>query len=324
MNKENLILKVGLNVIEDELAQLKNIASRLDSSFVKAVEIMIGCKGKIVLIGLGKTGHIARKIAATLASTGSPAFFVHAAEAAHGDLGMISKNDVVVAISYSGSSDEILKIVPSIKQEKICLISITGSDDNLLAKQSDVNLNIHVDKEACVLNLAPTASSTAALVLGDALAVACMNERDFSKVDFAKRHPGGALGRKLLVFVRDLMRKGKELPQVFLNVEIMEAVKEIGKKNIGMTCVVDKFGNIEGVFTDGDLRRLIQKKGDIRGLGIAEVMTGDPICIKENDLAENALKKMKEHSINQLIVLDSNEKLVGAIHVQDLIQAKLY
>ena len=232
---EKGILNLGRHVLLEEAKELEAIAGRLDETFVKAVTLILNCKGRVVVSGVGKSGHIARKIAATLASTGSPAFFVHAAEAAHGDLGMITKDDVVIAISYSGTTSELLTIIPTVIREGAPVISITGSDDNTLAKEATVNLNVHVSREACPLNLAPTSSTTATLAMGDALAVACLDAKGFGPEDFARSHPGGALGRRLLTHVRDVMRSGEATPVVRIDASVMDAVKEITKKKIGMT-----------------------------------------------------------------------------------------
>ena len=260
---EKGILNLGRHVLLEEAKELEAIAGRLDETFVKAVTLILNCKGRVVVSGVGKSGHIARKIAATLASTGSPAFFVHAAEAAHGDLGMITKDDVVIAISYSGTTSELLTIIPTVIREGAPVISITGSDDNTLAKEATVNLNVHVSREACPLNLAPTSSTTATLAMGDALAVACLDAKGFGPEDFARSHPGGALGRRLLTHVRDVMRSGEATPVVRIDASVMDAVKEITKKKIGMTAIVDETDKVKGIFTEGDLRRLIERVGSL-------------------------------------------------------------
>jgi arabinose-5-phosphate isomerase len=277
----------------------------------------------VVVSGIGKSGHIARKIAATLASTGTPAFFVHAAEAAHGDLGMITAEDVLIAISYSGTSSELLTIIPVVVREGTPIISITGSDNNPLAQSATVNLNVHVQREACPLNLAPTASTTATLAMGDALAVACLDAKGFGPADFARSHPGGALGRKLLTYVRDIMRTGDALPVVVDTASVLDAVNEITKKKIGMTAVVNSENEVCGIFTEGDLRRLIEKVGDIRSLNISDVMTKNPTTTGKDALAAEAAKILEKTLRNQLLVVDENNKLIGALHMHDLMSSKV-
>ncbi|MCD8340101.1 MAG: KpsF/GutQ family sugar-phosphate isomerase [Burkholderiales bacterium] len=316
-------LKLGKAVLTAEADAILHLRDSLDDKFAQAVELLLNCKGRVVVSGVGKSGHIARKIAATLASTGTPAFFVHAAEAAHGDLGMITKDDVVIAISYSGSSSELLVIIPIIVREGAPVISITGSDDNPLAQTSTVNLNVRVDREACPLNLAPTSSTTATLAMGDALAVACLDAKGFGAEDFAKSHPGGALGRRLLTYVKDIMRSGEMMPVVGSKATVLEAVNEITKKKIGMTAIVNENNEVEGIFTEGDLRRLIERVGDIRPLMIADVMTRKPTTITKDELAAKAAKILNATLRNQLLVVDSENKLIGALHIQDLMTAKV-
>lgn len=272
---------------------------------------------------MGKSGHIGRKLAATLASTGTPAFFVHAAEAAHGDLGMITKDDVVIGISYSGETGELLTVIPVLKREGTALITITGNPKSSLAKNADVNLNVHVTAEACPLNLAPTSSTTATLAMGDALAVACMHAKGFTKEDFARSHPGGALGRRLLTHVRDVMRTGDAVPCVKEDISVLDAVREITKKHIGMTAVVNADNVVTGIFTEGDLRRLIEKRGDIRAIPIAEVMTKTPRTIEADAMAAAAARILEETLVNQLLVVDKAGHLVGALHLHDLMTAKV-
>lgn len=273
--------------------------------------------------GVGKSGHIGRKLAATLASTGTPAFFVHAAEAAHGDLGMITKNDVVIAISNSGTTSELLTIVPLLKREGTPLIAMTSSPDSTLAHYADIHLDIGVRQEACPLGLAPTTSTTATLAMGDALAVACLDAKGFNAEDFAHSHPGGALGRRLLIHVKDVMRTGEAVPSVEDSVTVLDAVREITKKHIGMTAVVNKNNQVVGIFTEGDLRRLIEKRGDIRSIGIAEVMTPTPKTISEGALAAEAAHILDLALCNQLLVVDSENHLIGALHLHDLMTAKV-
>lgn len=317
-------VELGREVLLHESQAVAKLAGELDSErFARAVELLLNCRGRVVVSGIGKSGHIGRKIAATLASTGTPAFFVHAAEAAHGDLGMITAEDVVIGISYSGSTAELLTIVPVIKREGASLISITGNPESALAKNADVNLNVHVDFEACPLNLAPTSSTTATLAMGDALAVACMHAKGFTKEDFARSHPGGALGRRLLTHVSDVMRTGEAVPSVRADVTVLDAVREITKKHIGMTAVVDDNGCLTGIFTEGDLRRLIEARGDIRNIKIAEVMTKTPATIAPEAMAASAAKILDERLINQLLVVDADGRLVGALHIHDLMSSKV-
>ena len=305
-----------------EAQALVALAQRLDHTFQAAVDILLACRGRVVVSGIGKSGHIARKIAATLASTGTPAFFVHSAEAVHGDLGMITADDVLIAISYSGTSAELLTIVPAIKRMEAKLISITGNTESELAKLADVHLDASVAVEACPMNLAPTASTTTALALGDALAVACLEARGFGPDDFARSHPGGALGRRLLTQVRDVMRAGDAIPIVPLTASITEALMEITRKGMGMTVVLDG-DTVAGIFTDGDLRRLIEREGDIRSVTVATAMTPSPMSIGPDALAVEAAAQMDENRKNQLLVIDSAGKLVGALHTHDLMAAKV-
>lgn len=317
-------IALGREVLLHEAQAVKDLADTLDAEhFGHAVELLLNCKGRVVVSGIGKSGHIGRKLAATLASTGTPAFFVHAAEAAHGDLGMITEEDVVIGISYSGSSSELVTIVPTIKREGAKLISITGKPDSPLARNADVNLNVHVPFEACPLNLAPTSSTTATLAMGDALAVACMHAKGFTKEDFARSHPGGALGRRLLTHVKDIMRTGQEVPMVRAGTTVLDATREITKKHIGMTAVVDADQKVLGIFTEGDLRRLIEQKGDVRGIHIEDVMTRTPATIAPEEMAASAAKIIDERMINQLLVVDGDGRLIGALHAHDLMTAKV-
>lgn len=317
------IFELGKAVLQAEAKAICHLSDTLNDNFIKAVHILLACKGRVVVSGVGKSGHIARKIAATLASTGTPAFFVHAAEAAHGDLGMITKDDVVIAISYSGSSSELLAIIPTIVREGTPIIAITGSDSNPLANHSTVNLNIHVDREACPLNLAPTSSTTVTLALGDALAVACLDAKGFGPEDFARSHPGGALGRRLLTHVKDVMRTGDDLPVVKDDASVLDAVQEITRKKIGMTAITNAQNEVVGIFTEGDLRRLIEKVGDIRPLSISEVMTKHPTTTTPDALAMEAAKVLESTLRNQLLVVDKDNKLIGALHIHDLMSAKV-
>lgn len=321
--QEQGILSLAREVLATESAALEALAGRLGEDFVRAVRALLACKGRVVVTGIGKSGHIARKIAATMASTGTPAFFVHAAEASHGDLGMITKDDVVIGISYSGETSEVLAIMPVIKREGTFLISMTGNPKSSLAREADIHLNVHVEREACPLNLAPTASTTATLAMGDALAIACMGMKGFTKEDFARSHPGGSLGRRLLLRVEDVMRTGDDIPAVRPEASVLDAVREISLKGIGMTAVTDEAGKLIGIFTEGDLRRLIEKVGDIRPLHVAEVMTHTPKSIHPEALAAEAASLMDRGRCNQLPVVDADGLLIGALNVHDLMAAKV-
>lgn len=317
-------IALGREVLLHEAQAVSDLADTLDTEhFARAVQLLLECRGRVVVSGVGKSGHIGRKLAATLASTGTPAFFVHAAEAAHGDLGMITRDDVVIGISYSGSTAELLTIVPVIKREGTPLIAITGHAQSALAQSADVHLSVHVPFEACPLNLAPTSSTTATLALGDALAVACMHAKGFTKEDFARSHPGGALGRRLLTRVKDVMRTGSAVPTVREGTTVLETVKEITAKHIGMSAVVDAAGRVTGIFTEGDLRRLIAERGDVREVRIETVMTRTPTTIAPEAMAASAAKLLDEKLINQLLVVDDHNQLVGALHIHDLMTAKV-
>jgi arabinose-5-phosphate isomerase len=305
------------------LAMKERLASGDDANFANAVALLLQCGGRVVVSGIGKSGHIARKIASTLASTGTPALFVHAAEALHGDLGMITRNDVVIAISNSGEAAEFLAIIPIIRRMDAKLVAITGNPSSRLALLADIHLNAGVDKEACPLNLAPTASTTATLALGDALAVALLDARGFREEDFARSHPGGALGRRLLTHVRDVMRSGDAVPAVTPGVLLSAALLEITNKGMAMTAVVDDDRHVLGIFTDGDLRRLIENEQDFIKVPIADVMHANPRTIGPDQLAVDAVELMEQFRINQLLVADTEGKLVGALHIHDLTRAKV-
>ena len=312
-----------LQIEADAILALKDRITSDDGSFAQAVSLLLGCSGRVVVSGMGKSGHIARKISATLASTGTPSLFVHPAEAAHGDLGMVTENDAFIAISNSGETAELLAIVPIIKRMGAKLVAMTGNDASSLALLSNVHLNAAVAKEACPLNLAPTASTTATLALGDALAVALLDARGFREEDFARSHPGGALGRRLLTHVRDVMRSGDAVPRVGPEVSLNAALLEISHKGMAMTAVVDPQGRPIGVFTDGDLRRLIEQAQDFSKVVIADVMHSGPRSIGPDQLAVEAVEMMEQHRINQLLVTDSEGILVGALHIHDLTRAKV-
>jgi arabinose-5-phosphate isomerase len=313
-----------LQIEADAILALKNrITNSPDDSFAQAVALLLGCTGRVVVSGIGKSGHIARKIAATLSSTGTPALFVHPAEAAHGDLGMVTESDAFIAISNSGETSELMSIVPIIKRMGAKLIAMTGSDTSNLALLANVHLNVGVAKEACPLNLAPTASTTAALALGDALAVALLDARGFREEDFARSHPGGDLGRRLLTHIHDVMRHGDAIPAVLAGVSLSAALLEITRKGMAMTAVVDQDFRPIGIFTDGDLRRLLEQNQDFTKLSIADVMHADPRTINPDQLAVEAVELMEKFRINQLLVADASGKLVGALHIHDLTRAKV-
>lgn len=309
--------------LQIESQGLQDLSARLDDNFTRVVDLLLACHGRVVVSGIGKTGHIARKIAATLASTGTPAFFVHAAEAVHGDLGMITRDDVLIAISYSGSGEELLTILPVVRRMGAGLVAITGNPQSELARQADIHLDASVAQEACPLNLAPTASTTAALALGDALAVACLEARGFGPQDFARSHPGGALGRRLLTHVRDVMRQGNALPIVMAGTPVSQALEVMSSKGMGMTVVTDAQHHPLGIFTDGDLRRLIARHGDIRSLTVESGMTRSPRTINPDALAVEAAQQMDEQRLNHMLVMDNDGALVGALHMHDLMAAKV-
>jgi arabinose-5-phosphate isomerase len=315
-------LDLARGVLDIEAQAVAALKNRLGEPFLEAHRLILETKGRVVVTGMGKSGHIARKIASTLASTGTPAFFMHPGEASHGDLGMITAQDVVIAISYSGESNEILSILPVIKRRGASVIAITGKATSTLATEADVHLDARVDKEACPLNLAPTASTTATLALGDALAVTLLDARGFKDDDFAMHHPGGALGRRLLVHVSDIMRKGDQLPRSSPDTMMPEAIVEMSRKGIGMTCVVDPDAKLLGIFTDGDLRRTLEKHDNIKSVRVGDVMTPNPRSIAPERLAAEAAKILQEHKLGgRLVVLDPSGKLVGALTFHDLLAA---
>jgi len=307
-----------LTIEADAVTTLKD---RLGSDFITACELVINCKGRVVVTGMGKSGHIGKKMAATLASTGTPSFFVHPGEASHGDLGMITPNDVVIAISNSGNTSEVVTILPLIKRMQTPMISITGNPASAMAKAAVVNLDISVKEEACPLGLAPTASTTATLAMGDALAVALLEAKGFSAEDFAFSHPGGALGRRLLLKVEDLMHKGQDIPSVSPDTLIKDALLEVTRKKLGMTAVVDAKEGLIGVFTDGDLRRVLDNETDLHSSTIKEVMTSPGVRCMSGILAAEALNIMETKSINGIFVTDDNNQVVGALNMHDLLKA---
>jgi len=316
-------IELAREVLNIEAAAVQALSTRLDENFLRAIDVILCCKGRIIVSGMGKSGHIARKIAATFSSTGSPAYFVHPAEASHGDLGMITSEDVIIALSYSGESQELMTIVPAIRRQGAKLISMTGNPASNLAKVADVHLNAAVDKEACPMGLAPTASTTAALALGDALAVALLDAKGFGAEDFARSHPGGSLGRRLLTHVYDIMRIDERLPMIRENATLGDAILEISKKGVGMTAIVDINQHVLGIYTDGDLRRTLEKKLDISTTPITDVMSANPHCISPNNLAAEAVQQMEQYNISQMLVIDKQNKLVGALNMHDLLHAKV-
>ncbi|SDI40977.1 arabinose-5-phosphate isomerase [Ferrimonas sediminum] len=308
-------------VIDVEIEALQGLQQYIDDAFVAACELMQQCKGKVIVMGMGKSGHVGNKIAATLASTGTPSFFVHPGEASHGDLGMLTEGDVVLAISNSGEASEIMTLMPVIRRLGIPVIAMTGKPDSSMAKLAQVHLNIKVTKEACPLGLAPTSSTTATLVMGDALAVALLQAKGFTADDFALSHPGGALGRKLLLRVDELTHTGTQLPAVSESVTISEALLEVSAKGLGMTCVLDDDGHLSGIFTDGDLRRVLDARIDIHATAIGEVMTRNPITLADNLLAAEALKLMEEKKINGLVRVSPQGQPLGALNMMDMLKA---
>ncbi len=315
------LVEMGREALRIEARAVAALVDRLGSDFEQACRMLLACAGRVVVSGMGKSGHVGGKIAATLASTGTPAFFLHPAEASHGDLGMVAKGDVVLAISYSGETTELLTILPLFKRMDAPLIAMTGNPQSTLAREADVHLDISVPAEACPLNLAPTASTTATLAMGDALAVALLKHRGFTEADFARSHPGGALGRRLLLHVSDVMRRGDDLPAVRPEAPLPEGLLEMSRKRLGLTAVVDGDRRVVGIFTDGDLRRALDRRVDIHHSTMADVMTLSPRTIGPGELAAEAVLMMEKHSINGLLVLDESGRLVGALNVHDLLRA---
>jgi arabinose-5-phosphate isomerase len=321
--RESAVLTMAREVLEIEAKAVTDLIGKLDHRFEQAVNLILNCRGRVVVSGIGKSGHIARKIASTLASTGTPAFFVHPAEASHGDLGMVAREDIMIALSNSGETDELLAIVPLLKRQGAKLIALSGNSQSSLAREADVHLYAGAEKEACPLNLAPTASTTAALALGDALAVALMQAKGFTRDEFAASHPGGALGRKLLTHVRDVMRGGKDAPGIGQDATAMEGMIEMSRGRMGMTAVLDAQGRVIGIFTDGDLRRSLEKGVDLRTARIADIMTHGPRSIGPDKLAAEAVEIMERFKVNQLLVVDPDQKLLGALNMHDLFRAKV-
>lgn len=318
---EKDLKQLGLAVVNTEARAVAALSERIDHEFVRACEYMLECEGRIVVIGMGKSGHIGGKIAATLASTGSPAFFVHPGEASHGDLGMITAKDVVLAISNSGETQEILTILPLIKRRNVPLIAMTGKPASTLAETADVHIDVSVSEEACPLGLAPTSSTTATLVMGDALAIALLEARGFTAEDFALSHPGGSLGRRLLLLIEDIMHTGDAIPRVPENATLSQGLLEISRKGLGMTAVVAADGSLAGVFTDGDLRRTLDRGVDVHATSMGEVMTRNCKTVRGHVLAAEAVRLMDEFKINALLVVGDHGELIGALNMHDLLRA---
>jgi len=321
MTAPHFLIQSAKRTLSLEIHALQDLLPRLGRDFVRACELMLACSGRVVVVGMGKSGHVGKKIAATLASTGTPAFFVHPAEASHGDMGMLTTSDLVLALSNSGSTAEILTLLPLIKRLGIPLVSLTGRKDSPLAEAAEVNLDAAVRQEACPLQLAPTASTTATLALGDALAVALMEARGFTAEQFALSHPGGALGKRLLLRASDLMHSGERLPKVVHSASLGQALLEMSSKGLGMTCVLDDSGCLVGIFTDGDLRRAFERDLDLRSANIERLMTKSPRVAQPAMLAAEVLHLMQAHKINALVVVDNDNRPLGALNMHDLLRA---
>ena len=317
------ILKLGLAVIETETQAVSALKHRIDQSFIKACRFILDCKGRAVVTGMGKSGHIGGKIAATLASTGTPAFFVHSGEASHGDLGMITSSDVVIALSNSGETEEIITLLPMIKRLNVPLIALTGNPASTLARAATVNIDVSVSEEACPLGLAPTASTTATLVMGDAMAIALLEARGFGSEDFARSHPGGRLGRRLLLHVNDIMHTGTGMPKVYKDNVLKDVLVEMTQKGLGTAAIVDREDKVLGIYTDGDLRRSLDQGIDVHRTRVEEVMTHDCKTITAKSLAAEALSMMENYKINALLVVDQDNRLVGVLNMHDLLRARV-
>ena len=318
-----MALRLAKDALILEADALRAMSERLNSDFTQVTQRILQLPGRVVVMGMGKSGHVGRKIAATLASTGTPAFFVHPGEASHGDLGMVTQNDLVIALSNSGETDELTILVPAIKRQGIPLVAITGNVQSTLARHADWVLDTHVEREACPLNLAPTASTTAQLAMGDALAVVLLEARGFGAEDFARSHPGGSLGRKLLTHVRDVMRTGQDLPCVSAETAFMDLMQEMGKKGLGCAAVIDENNTLLGIFTDGDLRRFVATGTDLRTRTAKEVMHASPRTISSGALAVDAATMMEEYGVTVVLVTDEQRQLQGAVHIRDLMRAKV-
>ena len=316
------LLEIAKAVVQTEADSILMLKDRIDQTFNDACQLMLSCEGKVILVGMGKSGHIAKKIAATLASTGTPSFYVHPGEAGHGDLGMVNDKDVVIIISYSGESDEIITLLPSIKRLNIAVISMTGNSSSTIAEESDVHLDVSVDQEACPHNLTPTSSTTVALVMGDAIAITLLNARGFTPEDFAKSHPSGALGRRLLTLVSNIMKSGDDIRVVSQETSLIDSLLVMSQKALGMVLITDN-NTLLGIFTDGDLRRVLEKNINFQNLSIKDVMTQNCKSIQPNKPALIALQMMEEYSLNSLPVVDGNNQVIGAINMHTLMQAKV-
>jgi arabinose-5-phosphate isomerase len=323
MGDREKLRQLGRAVIETEAEAITALLGRIDDSFVDGCKLILGCKGRTVVIGMGKSGHIASKIAATLASTGTPAFFVHPGEASHGDLGMITTDDVIIMLSNSGETDELITLLPVIKRLGIPLLALTGSPESTLAKIATVHIDVSVAREACPLGLAPTASTTAALVMGDAIAVALLEAKGFSKEDFALSHPGGVLGRKLLLRVSDIMHTGPRIPKVTQDTLLRDALMEMTRKGFGTTAIIDSSNRVAGIFTDGDVRRMLDNGTDIHSNSISNFMTTGCKTIQASALAAEAVKMMEDYKINVLLVVNDDNTLAGILNMHDLLRARV-
>ena len=317
------LIEIAKAVLQTEAESVLALQERIDDNFEKICNTLKGCRGKVVLIGMGKSGHVAKKISSTMASTGTPSFFLHPGEAGHGDLGMVTRDDVAIMISYSGEADEILALLPGIKRMNVPIISLTGNVKSSIAKSSDFHLDVSVDKEACPNNLAPTSSTTAALAMGDAIAVSLINANNFTPEDFAMSHPSGSLGRRLLTLVSSIMQSGEDIPMVLKDTLLIDSLIVMSEKALGMVLVTEN-GKLAGIFTDGDLRRTLESKMDFQKLKIEDVMTKDCKSIEPQEPALTAIKMMEKYSLNSMPVVDSNNNVVGAINMHTLIQAKLF
>ncbi|NKC15932.1 MAG: KpsF/GutQ family sugar-phosphate isomerase [Gammaproteobacteria bacterium] len=317
------LCKLGQAVLENEADAIRALIPRIGAHFARACRLMLACKGRVVVCGMGKSGHIGNKIAATLASVGTPAFFVHPAEASHGDLGMITRNDVVLVLSNSGETDEIINILPIIRRLGVALISMTGNPGSKMARLADVNLDVGVRQEACPLGLAPTSSTTAALAMGDALAIALLDARHFSQEDFARTHPAGSLGRRLLLHIGDIMRTGDAIPRVFDDTPFSDALLEITRKELGLTVVIDVENKVLGVFTDGDLRRALDARVDVHKAKVAQLMTRGGVTIEADRLAAEGLNVMQSRKVNALPVVDGRRMLVGIVGMHDMLRSRI-
>ena len=317
------LIEIAKAVLQTEAESVLALQERIDDNFEKICNTLKGCRGKVVLIGMGKSGHVAKKISSTMASTGTPSFFLHPGEAGHGDLGMVTRDDVAIMISYSGEADEILALLPGIKRMNVPIISLTGNVKSSIAKSSDFHLDVSVDKEACPNNLAPTSSTTAALAMGDAIAVSLINANNFTPEDFAMSHPSGSLGRRLLTLVSSIMQSGEDIPMVLKDTLLIDSLIVMSEKALGMVLVAEN-GKLEGIFTDGDLRRTLESNAEFQKLTIEDVMTKDCKSIEPQEPASMAMQMMEKYSLNSMPVVDSNNNIVGAINMHTLIQAKLF